>query len=235
MRERNGKTLTFVAKSEDAGVAIMRDRIAPGSIVYADEASHWDQLHARYLTKRINHSQAYSDRNGTSTNQAESFFSRLGRAEIGIHHQVAGPYLAVHAAEMDWREGNRRLSNGQQHLAAINAAALHPVSAQWKGAIGSGVGTVENDHAISALLRKRAEIAGQIEMLQQQLRIQSASEGNMPETVYREGAARCRRLGSVTTLHDPAVAALLAFAEELETRAADIKRASTIPASKLRS
>jgi transposase-like protein len=86
MRERNGKTLTFVAKSEDAGVATMRDRIAPGSTIYADEASHWDQLHARYLTKRINHSEAYSDGNGTSTNQAESFFSRIRRAEIGIHH-----------------------------------------------------------------------------------------------------------------------------------------------------
>lgn len=27
----------------------------------ADEAPHWDQLHARFLTKRINHSKVYSD------------------------------------------------------------------------------------------------------------------------------------------------------------------------------
>jgi len=46
-------------------------------------------LHARYLTKRINHSLAYAD-GKTSTNQAESFFSRLRRAEIGIHHHIAG-------------------------------------------------------------------------------------------------------------------------------------------------
>jgi len=50
MRERKGKTLTFVAKTEDASVATLKDRIAVGSTVYADEASHWDQLHARYLT-----------------------------------------------------------------------------------------------------------------------------------------------------------------------------------------
>jgi transposase-like protein len=133
MRERNGKTLTFVAKSEDASVPTLRDRIETGSTIYADEAKHWDELHARYLTKRINHSTNYSDLNGTSTNQAESFFSRLRRAEIGIHHHVAGPYLAAYAAEMDWREDNRRISNGEQYLIAANAAARHPVSAQWKG------------------------------------------------------------------------------------------------------
>jgi transposase-like protein len=131
-RERNGKTLTFVAKTEDAGVPGLRDRIAVGSTVYADEASHWDQLHARYLTKRINHSQAYSDGEGC-TNQAESFFSRLRRAEIGTHHHISGPYLAAYAAEMDWREDNRRVSNGEQYLIAANAAAKHPVSQQWKG------------------------------------------------------------------------------------------------------
>jgi transposase-like protein len=132
MRERKGKTLTFVAKSEDAGVPMLRDRIATGSTIYADEASHWDELHARYLTKRINHSKAYSD-NDACTNQAESFFSRLRRAEIGTHHHISGPYLSAYAAEMDWREDNRRVSNGEQYLIAANATAKHPVSQQWKG------------------------------------------------------------------------------------------------------
>jgi transposase-like protein len=112
-RERNGKTLTFVSKTEDAGVPGLLNRIEPGSTVYADEASHWDQLHARYETKRINHSLAYSTEEGC-TNMAESFFYRLRRAEIGTHHHIAGPYLASYAAEMDWREDNRRISNGEQ-------------------------------------------------------------------------------------------------------------------------
>jgi len=131
-RERNGKTITFVAKSEDASVPTLNSRIALGSTVYADEASHWDQMHARYNTRRINHSQAYSTDEGC-TNQAESFFSRLRRAEIGTHHHIAGPYLASYAAEMDWREDNRRTSNGAQYLAIVTAAARHPVSRQWKG------------------------------------------------------------------------------------------------------
>jgi hypothetical protein len=39
--------------------------------------------------KRIDHSQAYSF-DGACTNQAEEYFSRLRRAEIGIHHHIAG-------------------------------------------------------------------------------------------------------------------------------------------------
>jgi transposase-like protein len=133
MRERNGRTLPFVFKSEHEGVPAIVQHVAPGSVIYADEASHWDQLHARYLTKRINHSVQYSDLNGTSTNMAESFFSRLRRAEIGIHHHVAGPYLAAYADEMSWREDHRRVSNGEQYLMAVNAAAMRPKSAQWCG------------------------------------------------------------------------------------------------------
>jgi transposase-like protein len=103
MRERGGRTLPFVFKSEDASVMTIARTVVPGSIIHADEATHWDALHARFLTKRINHSESYSD-GDACTNQAESFFSRLRRAEIGIHHHVAGPYLSAYASEMAWRE-----------------------------------------------------------------------------------------------------------------------------------
>jgi transposase-like protein len=132
MREREGRTLTSVAKSEHASIPVVQATIADGSTVYADEAANWDVLHARYLTKRINHSECYSD-GQACTNMAESFFSRLRRAEIGIHHSLAGPYLAAYAGEMSWREDNRRQSNGAQYMTLASAAAHHPVSRQWKG------------------------------------------------------------------------------------------------------
>jgi transposase-like protein len=131
-RERNGKTLSFVFKAEGESLETLGKRIEVGSIVHADEAAHWDALHSRYLTKRINHQESYSD-GEACTNQAESFFSRLRRAEIGTHHHVAGPYLNAYAAEMAWREDNRRVSNGEQYLIAVNATLAHPVSRQWKG------------------------------------------------------------------------------------------------------
>ena len=131
-RERNGKTVTFAAKSEAAAVPALHDRIAAGSTVYADEASHWDAFHASYDTKRINHSEAYSTADGC-TNMAESFFSRLRRAEIGTHHHIAGPYLAAYAAEMDWREDNRRVANGDPVPRHRVGSGRAPVSRQWKG------------------------------------------------------------------------------------------------------
>lgn len=132
MRERGGKTLPFVVTSEDQGAAIVAERVAEGSTIFADEAAHWDQLHARFLTKRINHTEAYAQ-GETSTNQAESFFSRIRRSEMGVHHRISGPHLGAYASEMAWREDNRRVSNGEQYLAMVGAALKHPISKRWRG------------------------------------------------------------------------------------------------------
>ena len=64
---------------------------------------------------------------------AESFFSRIRRAEVGIFHHIAGTYLSAYANEMAWRENNRRVSNGEQYLDVAALALAHPVSRQWKG------------------------------------------------------------------------------------------------------
>ncbi len=67
------------------------------------------------------------------TNQAESFFSRLRRADLGQHHHISGKYLLAYAAEMARREDDRRQANGALHMAATGAALRHPVSRVWKG------------------------------------------------------------------------------------------------------
>lgn len=132
MRARQGRTLPFVFKAEAEAIATIQARVANGSTLYADEAAAWDALHAKFLTKRVNHSVAYSH-DGACTNQAESFFSRLRRAEVGTHHHIAGPYLGAYSAEMAWREDHRRVSNGEQYLLVTKAALTHPVSRVWKG------------------------------------------------------------------------------------------------------
>ncbi|POR41685.1 hypothetical protein CRT23_17330 [Methylobacterium sp. V23] len=65
--------------------------------------------------------------------QAESFFSRLRRAEMGVHHHVAGPYLAAYAGEMAWGENHRRVSNGERYALIAGAAFTHAPSKVWKG------------------------------------------------------------------------------------------------------
>lgn len=132
MRERHGRTMPLVFKSEAVSVPVIFNSVRPDATIYADEATHWDALHSRYLTRRINHQEAYSTQDAC-TNQAESFFSRLRRSEIGIHHHISGKYLHAYASEMAWREDNRRISNGEQYLAVAGAALNHPVSRVWAG------------------------------------------------------------------------------------------------------
>jgi transposase-like protein len=131
-RERGGRTLPVVVAREADAVPFIRQHVQPGTTVHADEAGGWDRLHAHYEMRRINHSISYS-RDGACTNQAESFFSRLRRAELGQHHHISGKYLIAYAAEMAWKEDSRRVPNGTQHEAVTGAALAHPVSRTWAG------------------------------------------------------------------------------------------------------
>ena len=132
IRERGGRVLPFVTKSESEGVGIVKWRVAPMSVVHADEAGHWDILHGFYETRRINHQEAYSD-GDACTNQAESYFSRLRRMVQGQHHHVSPQYLHQYANEAAWREDHRRGDNGALFKLTAGAALHSPVSRQWKG------------------------------------------------------------------------------------------------------
>jgi hypothetical protein len=70
---------------------------------------------------------------GVCTNQAESYFSRLRRAEVGTHHHIAGPYLNAYANEMAWREDHRRIDNGRQTALVAGAAMRNRQSRSWTG------------------------------------------------------------------------------------------------------
>src|SRR6202790_261967 len=119
IRERGGNSVPAVFHSESQASAFIRARIAKGTVVHADEAGSWDNLHERFEVKRINHQEAYS-LDGACTNWAEEYFSRLRRAEIGIHHHIAGAYLLRYAQKSSWREDNRRVSNGD-HVNPVDA------------------------------------------------------------------------------------------------------------------
>ncbi|MGV8834012.1 MAG: IS1595 family transposase [Devosia sp.] len=132
LRQRQGRTLTFVRPTEAHGVDIASKVVSRESVIYADEASHWDNLSAGYIMGRINHSEAYSA-DGANTNQVESFFSRLRRMVNGQHHGVSPKYLHQYASHAGWLEDHRRRSNGDNARAAVANAMAHPVSRNWAG------------------------------------------------------------------------------------------------------
>lgn len=132
IRERNGRALPFVFGKESDAIPTIKRKVVPTATLYADESRQWDTLHASFDTRRINHSEAYS-KDGASTNWAESYFSRLRRSEIGVHHRISGSYIGAYANEMAWRENHRRAATGEQWNTVIAAAATHPKSDKWAG------------------------------------------------------------------------------------------------------
>jgi transposase-like protein len=73
LREREGRTLPFVRLSEAEGVQLANENVSRMATMSADEASHWDILHAGYHVDRVNHSEVYSD-HGKHTNMVDPFF-----------------------------------------------------------------------------------------------------------------------------------------------------------------
>ncbi len=132
LRERDGRVLPFVAKAEAEGVELAKQHVDRLATISADEASHWDLLHAGWKVERINHSVCYSD-NGIHTNMVESFFSRLRRMVRGQHHHVSHQYLYQYANHAAWLEDHRRESNGALALGLVEAAMGSRVSRVWKG------------------------------------------------------------------------------------------------------
>lgn len=131
-RERLGRTLPFVAKSEAEGVELAKRHVDRMAVLNADEATHWDLLHDGWQTERVNHSLVYSD-HGKHTNWVESFFSRLRRMVTGQHHHVSPQYLYQYANHAAWLEDNRRNDNGLNAGKLLSAAMEAPISRVWAG------------------------------------------------------------------------------------------------------
>jgi ISXO2-like transposase domain len=153
IREREGRTLPAVFRSESEALSFIVAKAAKGTELAADESTAWNSLQARFAMQRIDHQQAYS-LNGVYTNGAEEFFSRMRRAEIGHHHHVAGPYLVRYAQEAAWREDHRRVDNGRQ-VQGVMALAL-PIRGlvrllATRPAVGSGL-----SHLILRAAREQA-------------------------------------------------------------------------------
>ena len=132
LRQRGGRTLTRTFLREAEGVGFARERVAPGSVISADEVAHWDLLAPSFAMQRIDHSDAFSH-DGAHTNHAESFFSRLRRMIGGRHHKVDAQHLGAYAGHAAWLEDHRRQSNGALADRLIAGALAAPVSRAWKG------------------------------------------------------------------------------------------------------
>jgi len=129
------RTLTFILKKENqADIGRLAPAyVAKGAVIAADESDAYDLLHAKYRVRRVNHSQEYRAADGTTNNQAESYFSRFRRFQIGQIHKVTPKYLDNYAHEMAYREDTRRWSNGRICLDLLAKCLGAGVSRDWCG------------------------------------------------------------------------------------------------------
>ncbi len=132
IRERDGKVLPAAFRSESDALSFIRNRVARETEIHVDESNAWSDLATRYSVKVINHSVAYS-MDGACTNGAESFFSRMRRAEQGHHHHISGVYLGRYAQESAWREDHRRVDNGGQVRGVVGLALASKPSVDFCG------------------------------------------------------------------------------------------------------
>ncbi len=100
--------------------------------MYAYEVSHWDALRDDWKTYRISHSEVYASEH-TSTNQAESFFSRLRRMVRGQHHHVSPHNLHQFADHAVWVVDHRRERNEGLAGRALDQSMARPVSPEQRG------------------------------------------------------------------------------------------------------
>lgn len=129
------KTLTFVIKAEnqkDIG-NLSESFVKKGSVICADESNAYDALHAKYETRRVNHSVEYRADDGTTNNLAESYLSRFRRMQYGQNHKFGNLYLANYANEAAYREDTRRWANGEIFNDIMKKCARTITNRDWCG------------------------------------------------------------------------------------------------------
>lgn len=129
------KTVTAIAKAENeaAIMSFVKKHVEPGTTISADESNAYNVLHATHKMERVNHSKEYVGPNGENTNQAESFFSRFRRMQLGQVHRFGNLYLDRYANEAAYREDTRRQNNGSIFSDITTRCATAKVSRHFCG------------------------------------------------------------------------------------------------------
>jgi hypothetical protein len=153
---------------ESAAVPTIRARVASGTVLHADESAAWVVLHGSYDTHRVNHSAEFVSDDGASTNWAESYFARLRRGEIGHHHHIAGPYPRRLCPRV--RVARKPSPPAERHI--VEPRRPRGPRTSEIGAMVRLLATElrMTDYVLTGLVKRRAELAGEIEATHDRLR-----------------------------------------------------------------
>jgi transposase len=101
----------------------IRERVAPGSVVYTDESSSYLALrHEGYGHSTVPHAQKIYVRGDVHTNTVEGFFALLKGGILGTYHSVSPQRLGTYVNEYVWRYNHRDDDEAQFRTLLRNAA-----------------------------------------------------------------------------------------------------------------
>ncbi len=98
---------------------MIREKVAPGSIVITDGFSSYAGLHWDYNHKVIRHNRNIFKQDGYHTNSIEGFWSLLKRGIFGVYHSVSYKHLQLYCDEFVYRYNIRHMTMGQQFVTLL--------------------------------------------------------------------------------------------------------------------
>lgn len=129
------RTITCIVKAESACdvIPLVRKYVLPGTTIQSDDGKAYSQLKTWYRHETVRHSVEYATDEGTNNNQAEAFFGMYRRAEYGVFHGMRPEYLAFYAAEVAWRDDNRRCSLRERLSLLLGSVLRSGISRAFRG------------------------------------------------------------------------------------------------------
>ena len=113
-------------ESDPETIAVIKDSVARTAHVITDAAPVYNLLLGSYRISTVNHDECYSNALGVNQNQAESFFARVRRGEMGQYHRFSKQYLHTYGSEFVFREDKRRWDDARTTRELIAQAISTP-------------------------------------------------------------------------------------------------------------
>jgi transposase-like protein len=120
--ERGGNVRAFPVRAQSRATIdpTVREHVEPGSHVFTDELSSYDQLKSEYVHDVIRHAESYV--NGQiHTNGIENFWSCLKRTLKGTYVSVDPAHLFRYLDEQVNRFNNRKMTDSERFVTILRA------------------------------------------------------------------------------------------------------------------
>lgn len=108
MPDKDGKKLTAKQLMDVLNTVSKAEN---GNTIMTDEFRGYDPLRRNnFIHLRVDHTKAFSDYNGTHTNNIESFWATLKRGVYGIYHHISVKHMQRYVDEFCFRYNNRGMN-----------------------------------------------------------------------------------------------------------------------------